>query len=178
VFALRDGDEAVENILDRIFLQHETEHAEIERAIKGFLLLEHRENNDTRSGPFVLQLPRNLESRQSGQIDIEDGDIGLLAADKLQCAWTVASFTDKIETRVVFHELAQSLSKQRMVIDDQDSDAAGHDEMKRAPFYGGDEYELAGSPVAADYNSASSGKEMINSMRVPRPGAESMCNSA
>src|SRR5207247_4710221 len=127
VLAAGDRDETVEDVLHGVFFEHKSLHAEIDGAIERLLLLIHRENDDLRGQSFALQLARNLQAGQAGQVDVEHGDIGLFLEYQLKRHPAVSGLANELKSRVGLYHLAQPLAEQRMVIDDQNFDSSGHD---------------------------------------------------
>ena len=106
MFTRRDRDDTVEDVLDRVFLEHKPHCPEIQRAVKDFFLFVHCEDDHTCRQAFSLECARDFEAGQTRQVHVEHRYIWTSFLDPSQRGCAIASFSHQLETRICLDHLA------------------------------------------------------------------------
>ena len=106
MFARRDRDDTVEDVLYGVFLEHKAHHAEIQRAIKNLFLFVHCENDHTCRQAFSLECACDFEAGQTRQVHVEHRHVWTFILDGSQRGFAIAGLSHQVETRISLDYLA------------------------------------------------------------------------
>src|SRR5262249_45257166 len=89
--------------------------------VEGLLFLDHREHNNRRGALFRLQPVDDFKAAATGQVQVEHGDIRFLAENHGNRFIRCAGLTDDVKVRSALDRLTQALTKQGMVVYDDNT---------------------------------------------------------
>jgi hypothetical protein len=84
-----------------------------------FCIVMSGQHNDGNIIAFTLQLPGDLETIFHRQIDIQDDDVRMKLARRLQALFTIRALANYSDVRLSFKYSLQAIAEHRMVIHDQ-----------------------------------------------------------
>ena len=108
----------------RDLFQDNPPHAEAQRVEHLVLLERAREQDDLSGGLVLLQLAQDLEPVLAWHVDVEDQDVGAVAADGGEGFLAVHAASDHLEVGLQLEEARQPVEHDRMVVGQDETD--GH----------------------------------------------------
>ncbi len=101
-------------------------HVQVKRLVKEVLILVHGQEDHRDFEASIADGPGNFKAVPARHIHIENGNIGVRHRQLLPGRFAIFGFVDDDELRRAFNDLSQSVTKDRMVISNEDFDFTGH----------------------------------------------------